>query len=173
MKSPKHKLPPPISHPVPSNLRNRTPNAPVDGRIRFLRGICSSGYGRAVRPHRLESALCFADDRDSLSVEVRDFEPAQALFAGSDGLSIYRRLIPAAFDALVSGGFLVLEIGYGQQEAIEALLADTGFKTPNLRLIFRAYHGWLRRNGLESVEAANFKIEILGFLSGRSCLSSL
>ncbi len=39
-------------------------------------------------------------DRDSLAVEVRDYEPAQALFAGADGLEIYRRLIPAAFDAL-------------------------------------------------------------------------
>jgi release factor glutamine methyltransferase len=66
-------------------------------------------------------------DRDSLSAEVRDYEPAQALFAGEDGLAIYRRLIPAAFAALVSGGFLVLEIGYGQQEAVGALLTGAGF----------------------------------------------
>ncbi len=80
-------------------------------------------------------------DRNSLSVEVRDFEPAQALFAGSDGLSVYRRLIPAAFNALVSGGFLVLEIGHGQQAAIEKLLCDAGFKnaefTPDLQGIPR------------------------------------
>jgi release factor glutamine methyltransferase len=67
-------------------------------------------------------------DRDSLSVEVRDYEPAQALFAGADGLAIYRRLIPAAFDALVHGGYLVLEIGFGQQTAVSGLLADAGFK---------------------------------------------
>ena len=67
-------------------------------------------------------------DRDTLSVEVRDYEPAQALFAGSDGLAIYRRLIPAAFGALVPGGFVVLEIGYGQQEPVGALLAGAGFK---------------------------------------------
>ena len=82
-----------------------------------------------------------ANDRDSLSVEVRDFEPARALFAGRDGLSIYRRLIPAAFDALVSGGFVVLEIGFGQREAIDALLADAGFRdaefTPDLQGIPR------------------------------------
>ncbi len=39
----------------------------------------------------------------------------------------YRRLIPAAFAALVSGGFVALEIGYGQQEAVDALLAGAGF----------------------------------------------
>ena len=67
-------------------------------------------------------------DRDALSVEVRDYEPAQALFAGADGLAIYRRLIPAALDPLVSGGFVVLEIGYGQQEPVRALLTGAGFK---------------------------------------------
>jgi release factor glutamine methyltransferase len=66
-------------------------------------------------------------DRTILDVEVRDYEPAQALFAGEDGLAIYRRLIPAAFGALVPGGFVALEIGYGQQEAIHALLAGAGF----------------------------------------------
>lgn len=66
-------------------------------------------------------------DRASLSVEVRDYEPAQALFAGEDGLAVYRRLIPAAFDALVPGGFIVLEIGYGQTDAVRALLVEAGF----------------------------------------------
>lgn len=66
-------------------------------------------------------------DRDSLSVEVREHEPALALFAGADGLDIYRRLIPAAYAALVPGGSLALEIGYAQSEAIAVLLAAFGF----------------------------------------------
>jgi release factor glutamine methyltransferase len=67
------------------------------------------------------------DDRESLSVEVRDYEPAQALFAGGDGLAIYRRLIPTAFAALFHERYLALEIGFGQQPAVEALLAGAGF----------------------------------------------
>ena len=67
-------------------------------------------------------------DRDSLSVEVREFEPHSALFAGDDGLEIYRRLIPGARDLLVSGGWLVLEIGYGQQAAIASLLESAGYR---------------------------------------------
>ena len=66
-------------------------------------------------------------DRPSLSVEVRDHEPALALFAGSDGLDIYRRLIPAAFTALTPGGYLALEIGFGQSGAVHALLAAAGY----------------------------------------------
>jgi release factor glutamine methyltransferase len=80
-------------------------------------------------------------DRASLAVEVRDHEPALALFAGDDGLEIYRRLIPQAFAALTPGGFIALEIGYGQQPAIQSLLADTGFTniefTPDLQGIPR------------------------------------
>ncbi len=66
-------------------------------------------------------------DRSSLSIEVRDHEPSSALFAGEDGLAVYRRLLPDALLHLHPGGFLVMEIGFGQQPAVEALLAATGY----------------------------------------------
>jgi len=66
-------------------------------------------------------------DRDSLAVEVRDYEPEEALFAGVDGLGVYRRLIPAAFDALFRERYLALEIGFGQEAAVHDLLAGAGF----------------------------------------------
>jgi release factor glutamine methyltransferase len=66
-------------------------------------------------------------ERESMSVEVRDHEPALSLFAGVDGLDIYRRLISAAPEVLVCGGFIVLEIGYGQARAVEELLTAAGF----------------------------------------------
>jgi release factor glutamine methyltransferase len=47
-----------------------------------------------------------------------------ALFAGDDGLDVIRRLIPQAFQALRPGGWLLMEIGYTQSEAVMALLAD-------------------------------------------------
>jgi release factor glutamine methyltransferase len=67
-------------------------------------------------------------DRATLAVEVREFEPAMALFAGDDGLAVYRRLIPAAHAALAEGGWIALEIGYGQADAVGALLAEAGFE---------------------------------------------
>lgn len=67
-------------------------------------------------------------DRDSLAVEVREYEPSTALFAGTNGLDIYRRLIPQTFDALVPGGFAVLEIGHGQEAAIRELLGSANFE---------------------------------------------
>jgi len=67
-------------------------------------------------------------DRDSLSVEVREHEPHTALFAGDDGLSIYRRLIPEAHALLVPEGWLVMEIGYGQREAVDEMLMAHGYR---------------------------------------------
>jgi release factor glutamine methyltransferase len=69
-----------------------------------------------------------ATDRATLSVEVRDYEPAPALFAGEDGLDVCLRLIPAAFGAITSGGFVALEIGFGQSTAITELLTRAGFE---------------------------------------------
>lgn len=61
-------------------------------------------------------------ERSALAAQVREFEPAQALFAGPTGLEVYERLIPQAAAALRPGGLLALEVGFGQQTAVEALL---------------------------------------------------
>ena len=66
-------------------------------------------------------------DRDTLALEVRDFEPGMALFAGADGLNIYRRLSPLAYEALVPGGYVLFEIGFGQADAVAGILAAAGF----------------------------------------------
>jgi release factor glutamine methyltransferase len=62
-------------------------------------------------------------DREGLAREVRDWEPEGALFAGEEGLDVYRRLIPEAARVLRPGGLLAMEFGFGQAEGIRALLA--------------------------------------------------
>jgi len=62
-------------------------------------------------------------DAPTLPPEVVDHEPHIALFAGPDGLEIYRRLIPQARSALRPSGLLALEFGFGQREAMLELLA--------------------------------------------------
>jgi release factor glutamine methyltransferase len=101
----------------------------VAGKIRFLQGDLLA----PVAEERFEIVVSNPPyvpqgDRDGLAVEVRDFEPGLALFAGNDGLDIYRRLIPDAFEVLIPGGFVTLEIGFGQSGAIEGLLAKAGFE---------------------------------------------
>jgi release factor glutamine methyltransferase len=59
---------------------------------------------------------------EKLELQVADYEPSSALYAGPTGLEIYERLIPQAIQALKPQGWLTMEIGYGQQPALEALL---------------------------------------------------
>ena len=63
-------------------------------------------------------------DRPTLHPQVRDHEPAAALFAGNDGLAVYRKLIPQALTHLTPGGLLAMEFGYGQYDALAHLLKD-------------------------------------------------
>jgi release factor glutamine methyltransferase len=55
------------------------------------------------------------------------FEPSVALSSGPDGLSDIRRIIREAPAHLVSGGWLLLEHGYDQAEAVRTLLRHAGF----------------------------------------------
>ena len=66
-------------------------------------------------------------EQATLMPEVRDFEPALALFAGDDGLDCYRALIPAARGALKSSGILLVEVGAGQAAAVAELFAIAGY----------------------------------------------
>jgi release factor glutamine methyltransferase len=54
-------------------------------------------------------------------------EPQQALVAGRDGLDDIRRIVQAAPAHLRAGGWLLLEHGHDQAEAVRALLAGRGF----------------------------------------------
>ena len=66
-------------------------------------------------------------DAETLAPEVRDFEPAKALFAGNDGLDAYRSLRHDLNSLLTPEGSVCLEVGEGQAEAVEALFLEVGF----------------------------------------------
>jgi release factor glutamine methyltransferase len=57
-----------------------------------------------------------------LEPQVANYEPHSALYAGPTGLEIYERLIPQAARVLKPGGWLMLEIGYGQSAAVRNLM---------------------------------------------------
>jgi release factor glutamine methyltransferase len=60
-------------------------------------------------------------------------EPLQALVSGHDGLDDIRRIIVEAPDHLVAGGWLLLEHGAEQGEALRCLLNDAGFSNIETR----------------------------------------
>ncbi len=63
----------------------------------------------------------------SLMPEVRDFEPENALDGGVDGLDFYRKIAGQVKDYLNPGGYVYMEIGYDQGEAVSELMRNAGF----------------------------------------------
>lgn len=63
-------------------------------------------------------------ERESLQREVRDFEPHVALFGGETGLDFYERLVQEGARILRPDGWLVLELGIRQLEAVRAMLGS-------------------------------------------------
>jgi release factor glutamine methyltransferase len=72
-------------------------------------------------------------ERDELAPEVRDHEPAGALFSGPDGLDAVRALLAGAASVVAPNGLLALEIGSGQGSTVLALAQQLeGFECARL-----------------------------------------
>jgi len=63
-------------------------------------------------------------EEESVQLEVRKFEPRNAVFAGPTGLEVIERLIPQASEVLKPGGWLVMEISGTIAGGVQELLAD-------------------------------------------------
>jgi release factor glutamine methyltransferase len=66
----------------------------------------------------------------TLAQEVRDHEPAAALFAGSDAAAVYRRLIPDAARVLRPGGWVIVELGIHLADPVRALFTGPAWHSP-------------------------------------------
>lgn len=58
------------------------------------------------------------EEMKQLQRSVRDYEPHLALYGGEDGLDFYRAIAVNYTAALKPGGFLCLEFGQGQEDAV-------------------------------------------------------
>ena len=78
-------------------------------------------------------------EEDTVQLEVRKFEPRNAVFAGPRGTEVIERLIPQAKATLKPGGWLIMEISGTIAGEVQKLLAgweDVSLK-PDLQLIPR------------------------------------
>jgi len=92
----------------------------VRERLRFLRGDLFSPLLKGEQFHLILTNPPYIPREEiaTLLPEVRDFEPAQALDGGRDGLDFYRRALPAVGEFLVAGGWFLGEVGAGQDQRI-------------------------------------------------------
>ncbi|HLF82659.1 MAG TPA: peptide chain release factor N(5)-glutamine methyltransferase [Blastocatellia bacterium] len=105
----------------------------VHDRIEFLEGDLLA----PLAERRLEGAVDILasnppyvneDGRQLLQREVRDWEPHEALFGGTDGLNFYRRLLAESPQILKSEGHVVLEIGFSQVESISEMVKGSALR---------------------------------------------
>lgn len=68
----------------------------------------------------------YVEDHAALAPSVAAHEPAEALFAGAEGLDDYRVLVPQLPGLLAPGGAALVEIGHQQAEAVAAIAAQAG-----------------------------------------------
>ena len=64
---------------------------------------------------------------------MRDYEPRLALDGGRDGLEFYRAIVKNFTDALRPGGYLALEFGQGQENAVCEILHRADYDVLELR----------------------------------------
>ena len=84
----------------------------------------------AARDGGFDLVLCnppYIEEGAALPRDVAQFEPAEALYAGADGLDAYRAIAPLL--RLPPGGLACVEVGAGQAAAVRALFGAAGFRT--------------------------------------------
>ena len=69
------------------------------------------------------------NDIENLQPEIKGWEPIVALDGGEDGLNYYRAIIPESRSYLKESGYLMLELGINQADAVKEIAEGTGFKT--------------------------------------------
>ena len=66
----------------------------------------------------------FEEEFDRLPLEVRDFEPKEALIAGPEGTEFHYNLIVEGSRYLKFGGWLCMEMGAGQKAVVESMFRE-------------------------------------------------
>jgi release factor glutamine methyltransferase len=114
----------------------------VADRVIFLQSDLLTGLPSSIDILLANLPYVAPKDAPLLPADVGQYEPGLALYGDDDGLGHLRRLFQQAPAHLARGATLLLEFGYDQREAVEALAFET---FPDCRLEpGRDYAGWDR-----------------------------
>lgn len=105
----------------------------VTGRLTFVETRYLEGVSGPFDVVASNPPYVRAVDAKTLQPEVRDYEPALALFGGDDGLRDIAAIAAAAARALTGGGALVMEIGAGQASDVLRLVGEAGLIEAEVR----------------------------------------
>ena len=113
-------------------------NAEINGikNVTFLKGSLFEPLGELFTIH--SSLFTFdliisnppyirRDDIRNLQQEIKDWEPVEALDGGEDGINYYRAIIPESRKYLKESGYLMLELGISQADAVRTIAEQANF----------------------------------------------
>jgi release factor glutamine methyltransferase len=112
-----------ISEPALNVARANAARLGAADRVQFVHGSLLAGTPRPIDVLVSNPPYVAERDKAGLSREVRDHEPAVALFGGEDGWRDIRSLLHDAADALAVEGVMLMEVGYGQWEHLATEIA--------------------------------------------------
>jgi release factor glutamine methyltransferase len=96
----------------------------LQNRVHFLQGDLLQGFEPATFDFVVSNPPYVGEsEEDSVQLEVRKFEPRNAVFAGPTGVEVIERLIPQSERVLKAEGWLVLEISGTIAGAVQRLLS--------------------------------------------------
>jgi release factor glutamine methyltransferase len=123
-----------VSGPALDVARQNARRLGLEGRVAFHEGQILEPVA-GLEAHLVVSNPPYVDpaDREGLAPEVRDHEPAEALFPPGDALSVYRRLVPGSAALLRAGGALAVEISPFIPGDVIRLFTEAGFTEPTVR----------------------------------------
>lgn len=98
----------------------------LESRCRFLLGDLAQLPEQAFDLVVSNPPYISASEYRELMPEVREHEPVQALLAEEDGLACYRQITAQVEKILKPNGWLLVEIGYRQEQAVTELMAAAG-----------------------------------------------
>jgi release factor glutamine methyltransferase len=106
--------------------RNATRHQVAD-RVRFVRADLLEAF--RMRADVIVANPPYVPESVELSPDITRYEPAVALYSGSEGLTALERLLSSARAHLAEDGLFVVEFGFGQDDRVADLAAGAGWRT--------------------------------------------
>ena len=101
----------------------------VDDRVEFLQGSWSDIDFATKKYDIIVSNPPYIPTKeiDTLTKEVKEYDPLLALDGGADGLECYRQIAKISYNLLKKDGYILLEVGYNQADIVNEIFKFNNF----------------------------------------------
>lgn len=116
------------------HLEKQNPSSKLKNRVKFVYSDIFKEIDKSVKFDFIISNPPYirSDEIQTLSQDIKKFEPINALDGGEDGLYFYKKIIEEGYDLLKKEGFFAFEIGYNQFNEVRNILENKNINKTKL-----------------------------------------